>query len=297
MTDAASLFTTMMKEPRSYKRMLHQRARHVLLWFVLMLTLLGSAACTEPLFIVYPPGARSQGAQPPAAPAAFSAQAQAEPGQALAMAGPTTAPAVTQTSPALSTAAPATPTALPPTPTDTATTVPSTSTATAKPPTATATPLVATATVTRAPAKALPSATPTTRRTRPAARPTATPTPAWPKELVITEKDIEAAAAGDAVPGLQVQGLDVQLGNNTMTISFDSLRYGFVSLRNVTVQGHFEVVNGDVNFVADRIQPRNLATATIPGFVNQALDQSLAGWYVESLSIRPGALVAKVRPR
>jgi hypothetical protein len=135
------------------------------------------------------------------------------------------------------------------------------------------------------------------RRAQPAARPTATPTPGWPKDLVITEADIEAGASGDAMPGLQVQGLDVQFGNDSMVIAFDSLRYSFVSLRNVTVQGHFEVANGDVTFVADRIQPRNLATTAIPGFVNQALDQNLAGWYVESLSIEPGALVAKVRPR
>lgn len=154
-----------------------------------------------------------------------------------------------------------------------------------------------TATATRVSARTLPTATPMVRRAQPAARPTATPTPGWPKDLVITEADIEAGASGDAMPGLQVQGLDVQFGNDSMVIAFDSLRYSFVSLRNVTVQGHFEVANGDVTFVADRIQPRNLATTAIPGFVNQALDQNLAGWYVESLSIEPGALVAKVRPR
>lgn len=274
-----------------------QRAYHVLLGIALTLTLLVSAACTEPLIIVYPPGAQPQAVPPLATPVASSAQPQAEPGQALAMAGTATTATVAPTATAAPTAAPETPTAFVPTLTDPATAVPPTAIAAGKPPTATATPFLAAATATRAPAKALPSATPTAKRAQPTPRPTATPTPAWPRELVITEMDIEAAAAGDAVPGLQVQGLDVQLGNNTMTISFDSLRYGFVSLRNVNVQGHFEVVNGDVNFVADRIQPRNLATATIPGFVNQALDQNLAGWYVESLSIRPGALVAKVRPR
>lgn len=156
--------------------------------------------------------------------------------------------------------------------------------------TATRQPASATATAT----KTLPTPTPTLRRAQPAARPTATP--AWPQALVITEADIEAGASGNTVPGLQVEGLDVQLGDGTMTVSFSRLRYGIVSLRNVTIQGHFTVANGDVTFVADRIQPRNLATSTIPGFVNQSLDQYLAGWYVEELQIEPGQLVASVRP-
>lgn len=114
---------------------------------------------------------------------------------------------------------------------------------------------------------------------------------------MICEADIEAAAAGNAVPGLQVQGLDVTLAGGGMTLTFASLRYGFVSLRNVTVQGYFTVVNGDVTFVAERIQPRNLATSILPGAINQALDSYLAGWYVESLRVEPGRLVAQVRPR
>jgi hypothetical protein len=114
---------------------------------------------------------------------------------------------------------------------------------------------------------------------------------------VITETDIEDAATGTAVPGLQVEGLDVRLDSGIMTVAFSSLRYGFISQRNVTIQGHFTVANGDVKFVADRIQPRNLATSTIPGFVNQALDRYLAGWYVEALRVEPGRLVASVRPR
>jgi hypothetical protein len=131
--------------------------------------------------------------------------------------------------------------------------------------------------------------------TRAPARPAATPTPEWPKTLVITADDIEQGAT--SVPGLQVTGLDVQFGSNTMTMSFDSLRYSFVSLRDVTIEGHFEVNNGDVTFVADRISPRNLATSAIPGFINQSLDQQLGQWYVESLSIQPGQLAATVRPR
>lgn len=131
--------------------------------------------------------------------------------------------------------------------------------------------------------------------TRAPARPAATPTPEWPKSLTITADDIEQGAA--SVPGLQVTGLDVQFASDSMTLSFDSLRYSFVSMRNVTVQGHFTVNNCDVEFVADSINPRNLATSAIPGFVNQSLDQQLAPWCVESLAVQPGQLVVSVRPR
>jgi hypothetical protein len=131
--------------------------------------------------------------------------------------------------------------------------------------------------------------------TRAPARPAATPTPEWPRTLVITADDIEQGAS--SVPGLQISGLDVQFGNDTMTMSFDSLRYSFVSLRDVTVEGRFTVSNCNVDFVADSISPRNLATSAIPGFINQALDQQLGAWCVEAVTIQPGQLVASVRPR
>lgn len=131
--------------------------------------------------------------------------------------------------------------------------------------------------------------------TRAPARPSATPTSEWPKTLVITAEDIEQGAS--SVPGLQISGLDVAFGNDTMTMTFDSLRYSFVSMRNVTIEGHFVVNNCDVDFVADRIAPRNLATGAIPGFINQSLDQQLGVWCVESLTVQPGQLAATVRPR
>lgn len=151
--------------------------------------------------------------------------------------------------------------------------------------------------------RVVPTATrvaPTATRTAPTAtrapaRPTATPTPEWPKTLVITAQDIEEGAS--SVPGLQITGLDVTFGNNSMTMSFDSLRYSFVSLRNVTVVGRFVVNNCDVDFVADSISPRNLATGAIPGFINQSLDQQLGAWCVEGLAVQPEQLVATVRPR
>ncbi len=167
----------------------------------------------------------------------------------------------------------------------------------AVPPTPTATRVAPT------PTRRAPTATrlaPTATRALPAAtrapaRPTATPTPEWPKTLVITADDIEQGAS--SVPGLQISGLDVTFGNNTMAMRFDSLRYSFVSMRNVTVEGRFVVNNCDVDFVADRITPRNLATGAIPGFINQSLDQQLGAWCVESLAVQPDQLVATVRPR
>ncbi len=207
-------------------------------------------------------------------------------GALAAAAGVTGTAAITSTAEITPARAPAVAVAPTAPPTPTATQVAPTPTRRAPTPTRVApTPTRAAPTATRA----APTAT------RAPARPTATPTPEWPKTLVITADDIEQGAT--SVPGLQVTGLDVQFGSNTMTMSFDSLRYSFVSLRDVTIEGHFEVNNGDVNFVADRISPRNLATSAIPGFINQSLDQQLGQWYVESLSIQPGQLAATVRPR
>lgn len=193
---------------------------------------------------------------------------------------------------------PATPTAEP----SATQTSASQATATSAPATATATraELAQAATATATPRRTADTATPTRIPTRAPARtvaPTATPTPEWPKTLIITEADIEQQAAANAVPGLQISGLNVDFGSDTMTVSFDSLRYSLVSLRNVTVEGHFTVSNCDVNFVADTIRPRNLATTSIPGFVNQALDQALGTWCVDSLRIGPGQMVVQVQPR
>jgi hypothetical protein len=273
-------------------------ARTVRPWFLLLilgLALLAVSACTAmpPLFLV----GEATGAQAmPAAPAAPVRVALA----------PTATPVVPTVAPS-PTAVPPTATPLPPTATPTA--VPPTATPTTEPPTATAvlptaTPEPATPTATSVPAtatRAAPTRTPTKAATATArvlaARPTATrvpptPTPRGPAELVITEAEVESLATANAVPGLQIQGLDVEFGDDVMTLGFDSLRYGFVSLRDVVVEGHFTVSNGQVTFVADRIQPRNLATNAIPGFINQALGQNLSQYYVESVRIEPDQLVA-----
>ena len=125
----------------------------------------------------------------------------------------------------------------------------------------------------------------------------ATATPEWPQTIVVTEAEIEELAASGDVPGLTITGLDVTFGDDTMTVFFSSLKYGFISLRNVTVEGHFDVANGTATFVADSIDPRNLATTQIPGFVNQALGTQFSQWYVEDITITPGELCASVSPR
>ncbi len=149
-----------------------------------------------------------------------------------------------------------------------------------------------------------PTVKPTIKPTRTAVQPTVAPTPTrvkptatpeWPKTLTVTEQQLEEQAS--SVPGLQVTGLDVTFDNNSMTLSAASLRYSIVSIKNLTVQGHFTASNCDVTFVADSIQPRNLATRSIPNMVNQSLDQQLGQWCVETISIVPGELVATVRPR
>ena len=155
---------------------------------------------------------------------------------------------------------------------------------------------VATATPTRT--RPVATATPTRRPADPAiAGPAATPTPRWPAEIVISDEEVEALAASSTVEGLTTSGLQVSFENDTMTVRFDSLRYGLFSLRDVEIQGHLELADGRVSFVADRIVPRNLVTGTIPAFINQSLGQSLSAWYVEDLRVEPGQLVLLVRPR
>ena len=149
---------------------------------------------------------------------------------------------------------------------------------------------------TRAAARSTVAPTPTRLPARPTptrVKPTATPE--WPKTLTITDQQLEQQAS--SVPGLQVTGLDVIFDNNGMTLSAATLRYSIVSIKNLTVQGHFTASNCDVTFVADSIKPRNLATSSIPNIVNQSIDQQLGQWCVETISIVPGELVATVRPR
>lgn len=244
-------------------------------------------ACTStplpPFFVAR--GSVRQSAQPANPTPVATAVAQAPAAQPEPVLTPTEAPTVAPTE--APTEAPTdTPTVEP---TATATSAPPTATATRAAPTATTAPTRAAATATTRPTRAAAPATPI--RVQP------TPTAEFPKTIAITEAQIEELAASGQVPGLTIDGLDVTFGDDTMTVFFSSLRYGFISLRDVTVEGHFEVSNGAATFVADRITPRNLATTQIPGFVNQALGQQFSQWYVESLSIEPGTLTATVRPR
>lgn len=275
------------------------RIRSIVLFASLLAVGLWLAACNAaplpPLLATVAPGTGEQLSGPTVQPAAP---------QPVAAAGEATAtPAITATQPATATAAVPTKVApvvaveptMPVTPTVEPTVTPPAVEPTATPtarkqvaakPTARPT-RAARATVAPAPTRA--PARPTATRVRP------TPTPEWPKTLAITEQQLEQQAG--SVPGLQVTGLDVTFADNSMTLSAASLRYSIVSIRNLTVEGHFTASNCDVTFVADRIQPRNLATSAIPNIVNQTLDQQLGQWCVESIAITPGQLVATVRPR
>ncbi|MCB0199291.1 MAG: hypothetical protein H6649_05535 [Caldilineae bacterium] len=260
------------------------RTRNLRVVALLLVLALLLSACTSmplpPLFYIY--SGASQPAQPanPAPAATVVAQAPE------AVVEPTVAPTEEPTAVPAPTDTPTEAPTATAVPTETPTEAP---TATAVPPTATPTQAAATSTPTRVPPTA------TSVPTRAAA--VATATPEWPKTIVITEAEIEEMAASGGVPGLTITGLDVTFGNDTMTVFFESLKYGFISMRNVTVEGHFDVTNGVATFVADSISPRNLATTQIPGFVNQALGQQFSQWYVEDITITPGQLSASVSPR
>ncbi len=261
------------------------RTRNLLVVALLLTLVMLLSACTSaplpPLF--YLVSSSSQPAQPANPAPAATAIAQAP----EVVAEPTVAPTEAATATAAPTDTPTTaPTATSVPPTDTPTAAP---TATSVPPTATAVRAAATNTPTRVP----PTATSLPTRAAVAA----TPTPEWPQTITITEAEIEELAASGDVPGLVITGLDVTFGNDTMTVFFESLKYGFISMRNVTVEGHFDVSNGAATFVADSINPRNLATTQIPSFVNQALGQQFTQWYVEDITITPGELSASVSPR
>ena len=117
-------------------------------------------------------------------------------------------------------------------------------------------------------------ATPTSAATKAVAKAAATPTPAWPAEIVVSEADVEQLAASAAAQGLDVQGLDVQFKDGSMVLSADNLRYGFVSARNLVLQGRPQVADGRVTFQVDSVQPNNLVTAALPSVINQLLGQT-----------------------
>ena len=146
-------------------------------------------------------------------------------------------------------------------------------------------------------------ATPTTSKATATAKATTaakaarTPTPAWPAEIVVSEADVKQLAAGAAAQGIDIQGLDVQFKDGSMVLSADNLRYGFVSARNLVLQGRPLVANGRVTLQVDSVQPNNLVTAALPSVINQMLGQAFEQWYVEDLQVQPGQLVLTVRPR
>jgi hypothetical protein len=143
------------------------------------------------------------------------------------------------------------------------------------------------------------TATPTVRSTRVLLAPTATPTatPQWPAEIVLTEQQIEQMAGDIGLQGLTISGLDASFENDLMVVRADSLRYGFISIRDLVIKARPVAEDGLVTFQVESISPNNLATAAIPGLINQSLGQAFADWYVESVRVEPGQLVVTVRPR
>lgn len=180
-----------------------------------------------------------------------------------------------------------TPTPVPPTPTPTPTPLPPT-------PTPTPTPIPPTPTPTQRPAK-LQVASPTAVPTSPP-KPTATPTSQWPAEIVLTDAQLEELASSYSMQGVDVQGVQVEFRQGSLAVSATRVRYGFFTINNLIVEGRVRVTNGKVSFIADRIQPRNLATAALPTLVDQFLTQALQGWYVESLQLEPGRMILRLRP-
>lgn len=121
--------------------------------------------------------------------------------------------------------------------------------------------------------------------------------PTWPIEISISDGELTEMADTANVQGLTLDGFEAQVLDGTLVMQFDRLRYGFVSVREARIEGHLEVQDGQVSFVADRIQPRNLVTSAIPAFINQSLAQATGEWYVEDARLEPGQLVLVVRPR
>ncbi len=130
------------------------------------------------------------------------------------------------------------------------------------------------------------------------AAPTRPPAPApsnGVRTVVIRAADIENGTA--AIPGLTVTGLKVTMTAGVLSLRAASLSYTVLKLDNISISGHFTLTDGVATFVADEINPRNLATSLLPTVINQTLQQQLSQWYVENLTVEAGQLTATVRPR
>lgn len=127
--------------------------------------------------------------------------------------------------------------------------------------------------------------------------PTAVVTPSSLTEVVITEADIEEGARSTSVEGAAIDGLEVEFGQDRMTLRVRQLSYGVLSFNDLLVEGSLSAVDGVPVFDATRIEPANLATRLIPPLINQFLGSLANDWYVEGVRVEPGQLVLLTRPK
>ena len=115
-------------------------------------------------------------------------------------------------------------------------------------------------------------------------------------EVVITEEDIEEGARSTTLEGATIEGLEVEFGQDRMTLRAAQLSFGVLSLRDVVVEGTLRAEGGVPVFEATRIEPSGLAANFIPPLINQFLGTLANDWYVEDVRVEPGQLVLLVRP-
>ncbi len=146
------------------------------------------------------------------------------------------------------------------------------------------------------------AATPTRQApTVPTTQPTITPAPALaatatpdPNLVIIMEADIAAMAAAGA-GGATLEGLTVRFADERMTFRADRLRYGDISVADLTLIGRLVAKAGKLELMTESVTPRGLVTALIPVFVNQALAQYTAQWYIEEARTLDGRLELRIR--
>lgn len=127
-------------------------------------------------------------------------------------------------------------------------------------------------------------------------QPTAVSSPSTLTEVVITEEDIEEGARSTTLEGATIEGLEVEFGQDRMTLRAAQLSFGVLSLRDVVVEGTLRAEGGVPVFEATRIEPSGLAANFIPPLINQFLGMLANAWYVEDVRVEPGQLVLLVQP-
>lgn len=155
----------------------------------------------------------------------------------------------------------------------------------------------------------LPAPTPAATAARPSPttvipRPSATPLPPPaaiatpdPNLVVITEADVVAAVAGGGAEqgGAEIEGLTVRFTDGRMIFRAERLRYGQISVVDLTLTGRLVAKDGKLALIAESVAPRGLVTALIPTFANQALAQYTAQWYIEEVRTLEGKLELRIR--